>query len=194
MHRDELYDLALPEMESVYRLAHRFCRGSDVCPAAVVEETYAVASQISERVPLKRKAVRLWLYSVMHAVLRTRLADDLDADDPPDDERACRASADAAADAAARILAWYNLSNDDWGRLDARLDRAIDELPLRHRIVFLLWSCEGLTTRQIASVVNASEPIVRSRLLRATMAVATQLGEVATGWLAEPAPAAAAAI
>ncbi|MDQ3440022.1 MAG: hypothetical protein M3478_06690 [Planctomycetota bacterium] len=182
MHRHELFASAVPEIESVYRLAHRFCRGSNVCAASLVEETYAVALRIPDGVPPSGKSVRLWLYSVLHAVLRARLANDVDAD-PLDDARTCCASADAAA----KILAWYHLSHEDWDRVDARLDRAIDELPLRHRVVFLLWSCEGLSTRQIASVVNAGEPIVRDRLLRATMAVATQLGEVATGWLAEPA-------
>ncbi|MBA3269769.1 MAG: hypothetical protein H0T71_04595, partial [Acidobacteria bacterium] len=58
------------------------------------------------------------------------------------------------------------------------------------RIVFLLWSCEGLSTRQISAVVEAEEPHVRARLQRATMAIVTQLGEVAPGWIAEPAAAA----
>ncbi|MDQ3441451.1 MAG: hypothetical protein M3478_14000 [Planctomycetota bacterium] len=181
MNRDELCRLALRETESVYRLAHRLSRASSVCAESLVEETYAMALQIPQPVPLDENAVRLWLYSVLHAVLHARLTDG--AGDAPIDERTVRASPDAAA----RILRWYKLTNDDWERVDGRLDRAIDELPLRHRIVFLLWSCEGLSTRQIASVVDVQEPVVRGRLLRATMAVATQLGEVATGWLGEPA-------
>lgn len=181
MNRNELCQLAVREMESVYRLADRLSRGSGACAESLVEETYRLALHVPQRVPLHEKAVRLWLFSVLHMVLHSRLPED--ADDALNDDHTVRASPDAAG----TILSWYRLSSDDWARVDARLERAIDELPQRHRIVFLLWSCEGLSTRQIASIVQAPEPIVRGRLLRATMAIATQLGEAATGWLGEPA-------
>ncbi len=181
MNRCELCRLAVRETESVYRLAHRLTRASQVNAESLVEETYAVALQMHDRFQLDAKAVRLWLYSVLHAVLHARRVDSTG--DARIDERTIPALSDAAAE----ILCWYELSNEDWDRMGPRLERAIDELPLRYRIVFLLWRSEELSTRQIASVIEAEEPVVLARLLRAKLAVATQLGEVATGWLTEPA-------
>lgn len=183
MNRCELSKFALCELEAVYRLANRLSPASDGAAEKLVEETYAVALQIPDRVPLDAKAVRLWLFSVLHSVLRARRVDEHGEGVASFPEEF---SLEATPDAAARILRWYELSSADWNRLDARLHQAIDGLPLRYRIVFLLWSAEGLSTRQIGSIVEAEEPIVRARLLRAMMAVATQLGQAAPGWIEEP--------
>ncbi len=179
MHRKQLCDLAERELESVYRLAHHLSGASDVRAEYLVEETYALALQLPAYVPLDEKAVRLWLFSVLNAVLLAQVAGN-DAEEWIE-ERHLQASPIAAA----KILSWYKLSENDWDHVDARLKQAFDELPLRYRIIFLLWSSEGLSIRQIASVVHVDEPTVRARLLRATMVLATQLGEIATSWLTD---------
>ncbi len=149
MDRNCLCNLTAREAKSVYRLAHRLSRET------LVEDT--VALQVPNGLPLEEKAVHLWLFSVLGAVLGACVEGEDFAG--VDEHTGC-----ASSDAAASILSGYRFSNDDWDRVDERLGRAIDELPLRHRIVFLLWSSEGLSTCQIASVVGAEEPVVRSRL------------------------------
>lgn len=179
MNRSDVWDSAVQQMVSLYRLAHRLGAPIHICPESLVGDAYAVAWERLEDAPLNEKSLRLWLYGILYAVLRARVAGQ------DGDTRIEESDVHASSDAAAKILSWYKLSNDDWEQVGARLERAIDELPLQYRIVFLLWSAEGLSTRQIAFVVEAEESTVRSRLCRATMSVATQLGEVATGWLEE---------
>jgi len=185
MNRSDLSELALLELEAVHRLAHPCCAPGRGDVDELVQETYATALRMSDRLLFEGKTVRLWLFGVFYAILRRReAAENVEAIALVGDR-----DSSVAPDAASTILHWYNLSPADWTRVDRWLRLAIDELPLTLRIVFLLWSCEGLSTRQLSAVVEAEEPHVRARLQRATMAIVTQLGEVAPSWIAEPAAA-----
>ena len=63
-------------------------------------------------------------------------------------------------------------------RLDAeRLRTALENLPLEYREVMVLRGLEGLSYKQIASIINAPVGTVMSRLSRARMRLQAQLSE-----------------
>lgn len=60
------------------------------------------------------------------------------------------------------------------------LDKAIMELPEAYRVVLLLRDVEGFTSKQVGEVLNLSLPAVKSRLLRARLALRRKLRAFAT--------------
>jgi RNA polymerase sigma-70 factor (ECF subfamily) len=73
----------------------------------------------------------------------------------------------------------------DWGQLPERellsseakknLDRAIQNLPEKLRVVFLLRDVEGLSIKETSEVLNLTETAVKTRLLRARLHLREQL-------------------
>ncbi len=61
------------------------------------------------------------------------------------------------------------------GETGAVLNEAIAALPLRYRSVFLLRDVEGLSIRETAEALRISEPAVKTRLMRARIALREQL-------------------
>ncbi len=55
--------------------------------------------------------------------------------------------------------------------LKALLDKALEELPLKYRTVFLLRDAEGLSTKETAKALGLSETAVKSRAVRARLAL-----------------------
>jgi RNA polymerase sigma-70 factor (ECF subfamily) len=79
----------------------------------------------------------------------------------------------------------------DWGHLPERellsgeakkqFDRAVQKLPEKLRIVFLLRDMEGLSIKDTSEALNLSETAVKTRLLRARL----NLRETLSGYFAE---------
>jgi RNA polymerase sigma-70 factor, ECF subfamily len=59
--------------------------------------------------------------------------------------------------------------------LRALLDSALAELPLKYRTVFLLRDAEGLSTKETAKALGLSETAVKSRAVRARLALRKSL-------------------
>jgi RNA polymerase sigma-70 factor (ECF subfamily) len=148
----------------------------------LVLEAYARAFETQP--PPGRDDVKTWLLKLLCDVARSRF--DLAFDQPTPFERAHR---EAALAVAGRTPACYDLSVLDWDRAGDRLERAVNGLPLPYRAVLVLWASERLMQPQIADVLGLPEAVVRARLFRARMVVATELGALATEWgLEAPAP------
>jgi RNA polymerase sigma-70 factor, ECF subfamily len=62
-------------------------------------------------------------------------------------------------------------------RLRDRLQAALRALPASHRVVVFLREVEGLSTKEVASVLDISEANVKQRLHRARLALQKQLRE-----------------
>lgn len=62
--------------------------------------------------------------------------------------------------------------------LQRRLRRALRDLPPRYRAIVFLREMEGLSTREVADVLEISEDSVKTRLHRARVALQTALAEV----------------
>lgn len=57
----------------------------------------------------------------------------------------------------------------------AQLDRAIQKLPEKLRVVFILRDIEGLAIKQTGEILNLTETAVKTRLLRARLALRESL-------------------
>jgi RNA polymerase sigma-70 factor (ECF subfamily) len=127
--------------------------GDERAAEDILQETflrvYTYASTIDENMPLEP-----WLY---------------------------RVTVNVAYSWASRVKRWlYSLQGtfDQWVSPDQRhpeaateeqewrqaLHQAIDDLPLRHRAVIVLYYLEGLSLKEIASVIGVPEGTVKSRL------------------------------
>lgn len=62
------------------------------------------------------------------------------------------------------------------------IEKAIDELPEEYKIVFHMKDVEGLTSKEIAKVLNLSLPAVKSRVLRARLFLRDKLSDYYTEW------------
>jgi RNA polymerase sigma-70 factor (ECF subfamily) len=61
------------------------------------------------------------------------------------------------------------------GEAKKLLDRAIQKLPEKLRVVFLLRDMEGLSIKETSEVLNLTETAVKTRLLRARLNLREQL-------------------
>jgi RNA polymerase sigma-70 factor (ECF subfamily) len=70
-----------------------------------------------------------------------------------------------------QILDWCCLPEEDYLTAESleALDRAIDALPASLRIVFVLRDIQGLSTREVAEILDLSETAVKTRLSRARL-------------------------
>ncbi|GAB4446328.1 MAG: sigma-70 family RNA polymerase sigma factor [Anaerolineales bacterium] len=77
----------------------------------------------------------------------------------------------------AQIVDWSALPEDELlsGEGKKVLDAAVNQLPESLRIVFLLRDVEGLSIKETAEALNLTETNVKTRLLRARMALREQL-------------------
>ncbi len=116
--------------------------------------------------------VRTWLYRIAHNRwidhLRTRrhLAS-LDAGDEAGD----RLSATIPATAAATV-------EDDPGRVQARVQEALDLLPAGQREVFVLANNHGLRYHEISEILGIPEGTVKSRMHHAVRALREELADL----------------
>jgi RNA polymerase sigma-70 factor (ECF subfamily) len=61
------------------------------------------------------------------------------------------------------------------GELRSAMDRAIEKLPIAHRLVFVLRDLEGLSSEETAGVLKISVEAVKSRLRRSRAFLREQL-------------------
>lgn len=173
MDRETFRQLALAEMDALYRMAMSLTRHPDEA-ADLMQETYLKAFSNENQFEMRDKGIRPWLFKILHNSFYTRLAkqkreptlgDDMpeqtiagEIDDPPP--------------------AW-DLASLDWEQVDDRLKRAIEQLPEAYRSVLLLWAVEGLKYREIAEVLDVPLGTIMSRLHRARDILTTQLADLA---------------
>jgi len=74
---------------------------------------------------------------------------------------------------------WSSIPDEELLNLEgkATIERAIDELPLKYRVVFQLGDVEGLPDKDIAEVLNLSLSAVKSRTRRARLFLRDKLSE-----------------
>lgn len=72
---------------------------------------------------------------------------------------------------------WCCLPEQEFATLEAKkqLDQAIQKLPEKLRVVFLLRDIEGLSIKETSEALNLTETAVKTRLLRARLALREQL-------------------
>ncbi len=176
MESQAFRELALTEMDAVYRMAMHLTRNSEDA-SDLVQDTYLKAFKAEKRFELRENGVRPWLFKILHNNFYTRvgrksrepvLSEDLSYQPHQD------------GDPSQDTPAW-DLSHLDWEQVDDRLKHAIHELPEHYREVLLLWAVEGLKYREVADVLGVPLGTVMSRLYRARSILAESL----TGLAAE---------
>ncbi len=155
----------------IYRLALRMLNNPQDAED-ILQETFLKAYRHMGSFDGRSK-ISTWLYRIatnealMH--LRRKHPEAISIDepgDPADEEQA-----------PLQIVDWCCLPEEELLSAEGRvlLDRAVDTLPHRLRVVFLLRDIEGLSTRETADVLGLSENAVKTRLSRARLRLREQL-------------------
>jgi RNA polymerase sigma-70 factor (ECF subfamily) len=174
VERSEFDELALSNLDAVYRMALQLARNPDDA-ADLVQETYLRALRASDRFEERGGGVRPWLFKIVHNAFYSRTRRDRRAPGASPD---LDAAPDQSPGPDSPVPAW-DLASLDWDHVDGRLKRAIEGLRPEYRSVLLLWGVEGLKYREIADIQQIPIGTVMSRLFRARSELAAQLHELA---------------
>jgi len=118
-----------------------------------------------------RSSLSTWLYRIAAneaLMLLRRKRPEVALDEEPEDGRAARPY---------QFADWGHLPEGTLLSAEARrqLDRAIQALPEKLRVVFLLRDVEGLSIKETSEALDLTETAVKTRLLRARLHLREQL-------------------
>jgi len=168
----EFFELAVREIDAVFRMALHLSRRRDVA-GDLVQETFARALAARKSFRLGAHGMRPWLFKILYNAYYSHLMR----------QRRAPASLDDAAEPAARPTNRLNSSTSlldfDWDDVDERIAASVNALPLPYRTVLLMWAIEGLKYRDIADVLGIPLGTVMSRLHRARTILSAQLADLA---------------
>ena len=122
-----------------------------------------------------RSSLSTWLYRIASneaLMLMRRKRPALSLDEEPDD-------ADGDAMQPMQLADWGALPESVLLSAESklRLDRAIQNLPAKLRIVFIMRDIEGLSIKETGEALDLSETAVKTRLLRARLHLREQLSD-----------------
>lgn len=122
-----------------------------------------------------RSSLSTWLYRIAAneaLMLLRRKRPSLSLDEEPED-------GDGEAIPPMQLADWGALPESELlsAETKLRLDRAIQNLPDRLRVVFLMRDIEGLSIRETGEALDLSETAVKTRLLRARLQLREQLSD-----------------
>lgn len=169
MEQAEHRRLALLELDAVYRLAYFLCNQAQEADDAV-QETYLRAFKAGDDFKLTEHGIRPWLFKILHNVISARaikqqrqpsLVSDFDS-----------TAGTGESDINTPIT---EISKIDWECIDDRMKRAIADLPLSYRSVFLLCAVEEMKYRDIAEIVGMPIGTVMTQIYRARATLAVRL-------------------
>lgn len=172
--RSSFEEVALPHLDSVYRLARRLA-SSAAEAEDLVQEAYLRALKAFESFELRQYGAKPWLLKILHNVFCSRrqrqgrepsLLDDVDFD--------C-----FAGELEPETLDAWPRDLPDWDRFDEELKAAVEQLPCEYRTVLLLWAFEDMSYKEIAAVCDCAIGTVMSRLYRARQLLSQKLATYA---------------
>jgi RNA polymerase sigma-70 factor (ECF subfamily) len=174
--RDAMEKLLVRAQEAAYRFSLLVCGhpedAEDVMQDALLK-TYQHVSQISEP-----ESFRTWLYTTVRntCLMKRRRhvgepAHLVSLEDHAERDRGGPAIEvkDPSRSADQRLI-------DDW--MDARLRSAIHALPASYRMVVVMREIEGLSTKEVATILGVSDANVKTRLHRARLMLRKRLETV----------------
>lgn len=176
MESSAFRELALAEIDSVYRMAMHLSRNPDDA-SDLVQETYLKAFKSEGRFELRDHGIRPWLFKILHNHFYTKVKKK-NREPTLGDEVIGELQGGVLGEVDQPPPAW-DLAHLDWEQVDDRLKHAIDELPDHYREVLLLWAVEGLKYREVAEVLDVALGTVMSRLYRARGILAESLSGLA---------------
>ena len=155
----------------IYRLALKML-GREQDAEDVLQTTFLKALQhIAEFEG--RSSLSTWLYRIAAneaLMFLRRKRPEISMDDEPEDDESQLPLPEQFTD-------WCCLPEKELlsGEAKKQLDKAIRKLPEKLRVVFLLRDIEGLSIRDTAEALSLTETAVKTRLLRARLALRDQL-------------------
>jgi RNA polymerase sigma-70 factor (ECF subfamily) len=161
--------LAVPHLETVYRVARRLTRNEHEAED-LVQETYLKAYQAFARYEVREFGIRPWLLKILHNAFLNRQARQ---------KKAPRSTEHQILDqgyAADPAVVPPELNYD---HLDQEVKQALDQLPPDFREVLLLWATDELSYQDIAGIMDIPIGTVMSRLHRARQQLARALRDFA---------------
>ena len=168
--REQFEQLALAELDTVYRVARRLARNLSTADD-LVQDTYARAIRSWETFSLDdSRGIKPWLLRILHNVHLTRGPRENRQPDLADEQQL--ASARVSEDVPP-------LSEGSWEGMDERLLRALNGLEVQYRTILILWALEDLTYKEIVEVLGIPIGTVMSRLHRARQLLSQQLRSLA---------------
>ena len=185
---EQFEELALDQLDTLYRVANRLTRDSDRA-SDLVQETFLRAFRSRDAFRLQEHGIRPWLLRIMRNLHLSRAdrerrqpvavdgetLDSLNSDGGAIPGEAGRVPTDAELDAPGPLEP-ESLNLD---LLDERLKRALEGLQEEYQMVLLLWAVEELSYKEIAEVLEIPIGTVMSRLHRARQKLAAQLRDYA---------------
>ena len=175
--KDRFEEIALPHLDSVYRLA-RSLAGTEAEAEDLLQETFIRAYRAFPGFELRDYGARPWLFRILYNAFYTlkgrqrrqpTLLSEVDFDQFADGSGE-RENWDPTASALGAL---------DWEQIDEELKSALQRLQPEYRAVLLLWSLEGLSYKEIAEVCDCALGTVMSRLFRARRILAKALVDYA---------------
>ncbi len=161
------------EIDAVYRLAYYLCDKAQEADDAV-QETYLRAFNAGAEFKLTEHGIRPWLFKILHNVIRARA-------NRQQREPSLKGDFDETAGAGGPVdeRPISEVGMIDWETVDERLKKAINDLPVSYRAVFLLCAVENLKYREIAEIVGLPLGTVMTQIYRARATLAVRLASLA---------------
>ena len=167
--REQFEQLALEQLDTLYRIARRLARDPQRAED-LVQETYLRAVRARETFDLQSHGIRPWLLRIMHNVHVSRAEREGRQPAAVEDEQL--ESSGGGGGSRSGPPPYDQFSFDG---MDQQLVRAIEGLASEYQIVLMLWAVEELSYKEIAQAVGIPIGTVMSRLHRARQKLSDQL-------------------
>ncbi|MGD1277440.1 MAG: sigma-70 family RNA polymerase sigma factor [Tepidisphaeraceae bacterium] len=168
--REQFEQLALAQLDTLYRVARRLCRTGGEAED-LVQETYVRALRAAESFQLEEFGIRPWLLRIMRNLHASRAQRQQRQPDSLDDQQveSTAAEAEVVGGSEDETRAWLLEG------MDEQLVAALGQLPAEYQETLLLWAVDDMSYKEIALALDIPIGTVMSRLHRARQRLATQL-------------------
>lgn len=172
--RKRFEDIALPHLESVYRMARMLAR-DEAEADDLVQETFVRAYRAFAKFELRDHGAKPWLLKILHNnfyTLKGKQKRQPIAKEDIDAERVVEPPEHPPEEGITSITL-------DWDLFDEELKIAVEELQEEYRLALLLWAIDGLSYKEIAEICDCALGTVMSRLYRARQQLGQRLMDYA---------------
>ncbi len=161
--------LALPHLDTLYRVAYRLARNPHEAED-LVQETMLKAYQAFDSFEVREFGIRPWLLRILNNTFLNRVARERRAPRATDQQTLEQSEAGEVA---------FTPPQLDYENLDQEVKQALESLSPEFRTVLLLWATGEMSYQEIADALELPIGTVMSRLHRARQQLARSLEKFA---------------
>lgn len=166
-------ELAVPHLDTAYRVAYRLTRNRHEAED-LVQETYLKACKAFAGYEVREFGIRPWLIRIMHNTFLNRVSREKRAPRATDQQALEQAPGGAESD-----VAFAGPPALDYENLDGEVREALDRLAPEFHVVLTLWATKEFSYKDIAEALNLPIGTVMSRLHRARQQLLRELEDYA---------------